>query len=119
MPCNRYDHIISIKTVNSYAFCLFYSRASSDFHIGGNIKMCILFHFQIVARGGKPFIICQKGDKETMAFSDQVLEIPATVDALQGILTVIPMQLLSYHLAVLRNCNVDCPRNLAKSVTVE
>ena len=42
-----------------------------------------------------------------------------TVDALQGVLTVIPLQLLSYHLAVLRGCNVDCPRNLAKSVTVE
>ena len=81
--------------------------------------MCIHFHFQIVARGGKPFIICQKGDKDTMAFSDQVLEIPATVDVLQGILTVIPMQLISYHLAKLRGCNVDCPRNLAKSVTVE
>ena len=54
-----------------------------------------------------------------MAFSKQVLEIPATVDVLQGILTVIPMQLLSYHLAKLRGCNVDCPRNLAKSVTVE
>merc|ERR1712083_787124 len=74
---------------------------------------------QVTARDGKPFIICEKGDKETMSFSDQVLEIPATVDVLQGILTVIPMQLLSYHLAVLRKCNVDCPRNLAKSVTVE
>jgi glucosamine--fructose-6-phosphate aminotransferase (isomerizing) len=81
--------------------------------------MYIHFHFQVVARAGKPFIICEKGDKETMSFSDQVLEIPATVDVLQGILTVIPMQLLSYHLAVLRKCNVDCPRNLAKSVTVE
>ena len=47
------------------------------------------------------------------------LQVPKTVDALQSILTVIPFQLLSYHLAVLRKCNVDCPRNLAKSVTVE
>ena len=91
----------------------------SDFEFGRNIKKCILFHFQVAARDGKPFIICQKGDQETMALSDQVLEIPATVDVLQGILTVIPMQLLSYHLAKLRGCNVDCPRNLAKSVTVE
>ena len=47
------------------------------------------------------------------------LEIPHTVDCLQGVLSVIPLQLLSYHMAVLRGCNVDCPRNLAKSVTVE
>lgn len=52
-------------------------------------------------------------------FADKVLEVPKTVDCLQGILTVIPMQLLSFHIAVLRGCNVDCPRNLAKSVTVE
>jgi len=85
----------------------------------GVYKKCMNALQQVVARAGKPFIICEKGDKETMSFSDQVLEIPATVDVLQGILTVIPMQLLSYHLAVLRKCNVDCPRNLAKSVTVE
>ena len=47
------------------------------------------------------------------------LEIPSTVASLQGIISVIPMQLLSYHIAQLRNCNVDCPRNLAKSVTVK
>ena len=46
-------------------------------------------------------------------------QVPKTVDALQSVLTVIPMQLLSYHMAVLRGCNVDQPRNLAKSVTVE
>ena len=48
-----------------------------------------------------------------------LLQVPKTVDALQSVLTVIPMQLLSYHMAVLRGCNVDQPRNLAKSVTVE
>merc|ERR1711936_455266 len=74
---------------------------------------------QVTARDGKPIIICDKGDSETMKMSENALEIPRAVDALQGILTVIPMQLLSYHLAVLRGCNVDCPRNLAKSVTVE
>ena len=47
------------------------------------------------------------------------MQVPKTVDALQSVLTVIPMQLLSYHMAVLRGCNVDQPRNLAKSVTVE
>jgi len=75
---------------------------------------------QIVARDGRPIIICESGDTETAAWAKgKVIEVPKTVDALQSILTVIPMQLLSYHLAVLRGCNVDCPRNLAKSVTVE
>jgi len=76
---------------------------------------------QVTARKGRPIIVCEKGDTETQkwASEDRFIEVPKTVDALQSILTVIPMQLLSYHLAVLRDCNVDCPRNLAKSVTVE
>lgn len=73
----------------------------------------------MTARDGKPILICEEGDKETMAFAYKTLEVPKTVDCLQGILTVIPMQLLSFHIAVLKGCNVDCPRNLAKSVTVE
>ena len=76
--------------------------------------------FQVVARGGQPLLICETGDSETMEMSGgHYLEIPHTVDCLQGVLSVIPLQLLSYHMAVLRGCNVDCPRNLAKSVTVE
>ena len=74
---------------------------------------------QVTAREGKPILIIEEGDADTAKWSEHVLEVPKTVDALQGILTVIPLQLLSYHLAVLRGCNVDCPRNLAKSVTVE
>ena len=74
---------------------------------------------QVTAREGRPILICESGDNETMKWSEQSIEVPKTVDVLQGILTVIPMQLLSYHIAVLRGCNVDCPRNLAKSVTVE
>lgn len=77
------------------------------------------FDHQVTARDGRPILICQEGDKETSSFASKVLEVPRTVDCLQGILTVIPMQLLSFHIAVLRGCNVDCPRNLAKSVTVE
>lgn len=72
-----------------------------------------------MAREGRPLIICEKDDLETKKFAFRSLEIPHTVDCLQGVLSVIPLQLLSYHLAVLRGCNVDCPRNLAKSVTVE
>ncbi|XP_013110923.1 glutamine--fructose-6-phosphate aminotransferase [isomerizing] 2 isoform X4 [Stomoxys calcitrans] len=74
---------------------------------------------QVTSRKGCPILICEEGDEETKSFSSRSLEIPRTVDCLQGILTVIPMQLLSYHIAVLRGCDVDCPRNLAKSVTVE
>ncbi|ALC47648.1 Gfat2 [Drosophila busckii] len=74
---------------------------------------------QVTSRKGRPILICEEDDQETMAFSTRSLQIPRTVDCLQGILTVIPLQLLSYHIAVLRGCDVDCPRNLAKSVTVE
>lgn len=74
---------------------------------------------QVTARQGRPILICEEGDKETASMAPKVLQVPRTVDCLQGILTVIPMQLLSYHIAMLRGCNVDCPRNIAKSVTVE
>merc|ERR1711922_93529 len=80
---------------------------------------CINALQQVTAREGKPILIIEEGDTETAAWAQHSLEVPRTVDALQGVLTVIPLQLLSYHLAVLRGCNVDCPRNLAKSVTVE
>ncbi|XP_011188143.1 glutamine--fructose-6-phosphate aminotransferase [isomerizing] 1 isoform X4 [Zeugodacus cucurbitae] len=80
---------------------------------------CINALQQVTSRKGCPIIICEEGDEETKSYSSRSLEIPRTVDCLQGILTVIPMQLLSYHIAVLRGCDVDCPRNLAKSVTVE
>ncbi|TMW39692.1 hypothetical protein DOY81_015228 [Sarcophaga bullata] len=74
---------------------------------------------QVTSRKGRPILICEEADEETNHTHHASLEIPRTVDCLQGILTVIPMQLLSYHIAVLRGCDVDCPRNLAKSVTVE
>ena len=70
---------------------------------------------QVTAREGKLILIIEEGGTETSIWSEDILEVPKIVDALQGILTVILLQLLSYHLAVLRGCNVDCPRNLAKS----
>jgi len=85
----------------------------------GVYNKCMNALQQVTAREGRPILICETGDQETMKWSEHSIEIPKTVDVLQGILTVIPMQLLSYHIAVLRGCNVDCPRNLAKSVTVE
>ena len=72
---------------------------------------------QVTAREGKPILIIEEGDTETSIWSEDILEVPKIVDALQGILTVILLQLLSYHLAVLRGCNVDCPRNLVKLMT--
>ena len=74
---------------------------------------------QVIARSGRPIIICCRGDTAVQAKAYRYLEIPQTVDCLQGILAVIPLQLLAFHIAVIRKHDVDCPRNLAKSVTVE
>ncbi|XP_072258924.1 glutamine--fructose-6-phosphate aminotransferase [isomerizing] 1-like [Pyxicephalus adspersus] len=74
---------------------------------------------QVVARQGRPVVICDKEDTETINTIKRTIKVPHTVDCLQGILSVIPLQLLAFHLAVLRGYDVDCPRNLAKSVTVE
>lgn len=74
---------------------------------------------EIKARGGKVIAIVSKGDKTISEMADHVIEIPSTNLALMPLLTVIPLQLLAYHIAVMRGCNVDQPRNLAKSVTVE
>ncbi|XP_059506669.1 glutamine--fructose-6-phosphate aminotransferase [isomerizing] 2-like isoform X2 [Stegostoma tigrinum] len=74
---------------------------------------------QIVARQGRPIILCAKNDEQIRKSAYQTIEIPQSVDCLQGILSAIVLQLLSFHLAVLRGHDVDFPRNLAKSVTVE
>ncbi|XP_048022006.1 glutamine--fructose-6-phosphate aminotransferase [isomerizing] 2 [Megalobrama amblycephala] len=74
---------------------------------------------QVTARQGRPIIICCQDDPEISKMAYKTIELPQTVDCLQGILSVIPLQLMSFHLAVLRGYDVDCPRNLAKSVTVE
>ena len=74
---------------------------------------------QVIARKGVPIIICSQGDEEIKKLGYKTLEVPHVPDCLAGILTVIPLQLLSFHLAVLRGYDVDFPRNLAKSVTVE
>jgi glucosamine--fructose-6-phosphate aminotransferase (isomerizing) len=74
---------------------------------------------EIKARKGNVIAIVTEGDELIRKMADYVLEVPETIPAFSGILAVIPLQLLSYHIAVLRGCNVDQPRNLAKSVTVE
>ena len=74
---------------------------------------------EIKSRKGRVIAIVTKGDTVVRKLVDYVIEIPETSDALSPLITTIPLQLLSYHIAVLRGCNVDQPRNLAKSVTVE
>lgn len=74
---------------------------------------------EIKAREGYVIALVQEGDTETAKSVDQVLEIPKIPSLLSPILTVLPLQIISYHIAVARNCDVDKPRNLAKSVTVE
>jgi len=74
---------------------------------------------EIKARRGIVIAVASKGDIHIKNKADYVIYIPKTVDILTPLLSVIPLQLLAYHLAVLRGCHVDQPRNLAKSVTVE
>ncbi len=74
---------------------------------------------EIKSRKGKIIGIVTEGDKSVKNLADFVIEVPETLESLTPLLTTIPLQLLSYHIAVMRGCNVDQPRNLAKSVTVE
>jgi glucosamine--fructose-6-phosphate aminotransferase (isomerizing) len=74
---------------------------------------------EIKARSGKIIAVVTEGDTQVREIADHVIEIPDTEEALTPLLTTIPFQLLSYHIAVMLNRNVDQPRNLAKSVTVE
>jgi glucosamine--fructose-6-phosphate aminotransferase (isomerizing) len=74
---------------------------------------------EVRARKGRIIVIATEGDEDIRRFSDHVFHVPEAPAALQPLLTVIPLQLLAYHAAVARGCNVDKPRNLAKSVTVE
>jgi glucosamine--fructose-6-phosphate aminotransferase (isomerizing) len=73
----------------------------------------------VAAREGSVIAITDDKDAELESLCEAVVEIPQTKEFLSPLLTVIPLQLLSYHIAVLRGCHVDQPRNLAKSVTVE
>lgn len=74
---------------------------------------------EVKARKGKVIAIVTEGDVQVKEIADQVIEIPETDDHLVPLLATIPFQLLSYYVAIMRGCNVDQPRNLAKSVTVE
>lgn len=74
---------------------------------------------EVKARKGKIIAVVNKGDTQIRELADHVIEVPATEEVLSPLITIVPLQLLAYHIAILRGCNVDQPRNLAKSVTVE
>jgi glutamine---fructose-6-phosphate transaminase (isomerizing) len=88
------------------------TRDSSYDKIVSNIQ-------EVKARKGKLIAVVTEGDALIPKMADFVIEVPSTHEALMPLVSVIPLQLLSYHIAVMRGCNVDQPRNLAKSVTVE
>jgi glucosamine--fructose-6-phosphate aminotransferase (isomerizing) len=88
------------------------TRGSQYEKILGNIQ-------EVKARGGKIIAVASEGDEHIHTVADHVFTVPEIIEPLQPLLTVVPLQLLAYHAAVARNCNVDKPRNLAKSVTVE
>ena len=86
---------------------------------GPNYEKVVSTIQEIKARKGKIIAVVNEGDKEVKKAADYTIEIPETDESLVPLVSVVPLQLLSYHIAVMRGCNVDQPRNLAKSVTVE
>jgi len=74
---------------------------------------------EVKTRGGRIIAVTSEGDDELAKKVDHVVTVPKTLEMLQPVLTSLPLQLLAYHIAVIRGCDVDQPRNLAKSVTVE
>jgi len=74
---------------------------------------------EVKARNGEIIAIVNEGDTVISKIADHVIEVPEVDEKFSPLITTIPLQLISYHIAVLRGCNVDQPRNLAKSVTVE
>ena len=85
----------------------------------GNYDKIVSNIQEVKARGGRLIAIVTEGDKTVKELADYCIEIPECLEQLTPLLTNIPLQLLSYHIALMRGCNVDMPRNLAKSVTVE
>ncbi len=86
---------------------------------GANYEKVVSNIQEVKARKGKIIAVVTAGDKDVKGMADHVIEIPETDESLVPLVSVVPLQLLSYHIAVMRGCNVDQPRNLAKSVTVE
>jgi glucosamine--fructose-6-phosphate aminotransferase (isomerizing) len=99
------------KSLNAYQ--------QGEFTISPLRYMIFRLTYLVIARGGRPIVICNHDDPEFSSAQTEKIDVPKTVDCLQGLLNVIPLQLISYWLAVGEGLNVDFPRNLAKSVTVE
>ncbi len=102
-----------IALINDGMPAVFIATAGPQYEkIMGNIS-------EVKARGGKIIVVATEGDENIKEHADHLIAIPDAPELLQPMLTVVPLQLLAYHAAVLRNLDVDKPRNLAKSVTVE
>jgi len=102
-----------IALINEDMPVVFIATRGSQYHkILGNIE-------EVRSRGGRVLAVATEGDDEITRLAEHVFYVPDCLEPLQPLLTVVPLQLLAYHAAVLRGCNVDKPRNLAKSVTVE
>lgn len=112
MPAAEMKHG-PIALINPGMPVVFIATRSSQYEkIIGNIE-------EVKARGGMIIAVITKGDTELTKKCDYVFTVPRTIEPLEPLLTIIPLQLLAYYVAILRGCNVDKPRNLAKSVTVE
>jgi glucosamine--fructose-6-phosphate aminotransferase (isomerizing) len=74
---------------------------------------------EVIARSGRAIAVCTEGDDEIRGRAEDVIEVPTLDEDLDPLLLSVPLQLLSYHISVLKGTDVDQPRNLAKSVTVE
>jgi glucosamine--fructose-6-phosphate aminotransferase (isomerizing) len=98
--------VIATKDENSEASKLRYEKTLSNI-------------IEVKARDGRVVAVVTEGDHEVSEVADHVITVPPASDLLSPILSVVPLQLLAYHIAVRRGCDVDQPRNLAKSVTVE
>jgi len=112
MPAAEMKHG-PIALINEGMPCVFIATRGSQYDkVMSNIQ-------EVKARGGRVIAVATEGDEQIREHADHVIEVPDTLESIQPILSVVPLQLLAYHAAVARGCNVDKPRNLAKSVTVE
>jgi glucosamine--fructose-6-phosphate aminotransferase (isomerizing) len=112
MPAAEMKHG-PIALINDGMPCVFVATQCNQYEkVISNIE-------EVRARGGQVIVVATEGDNGIRRYSDHVVYVPHVLEPLQPLMTVVPLQLLAYHAAVARGCNVDKPRNLAKSVTVE
>ena len=112
LPAAEMKHGPIALITNGMPVVFIATKCSQYEKIIGNIE-------EVRARGGKIIVVATEGDENIKQYADHLITVPDTTDQLQPMLTVVPLQLLAYHAAVLRGHDVDKPRNLAKSVTVE